>query len=148
MLYFVFKGVKYDIPMCQSHSTYPHNAKKELTSTFQAKFQKIRHKNLYGIKRHLTASAQFFFSQCQQVPGAYLGQILTQTDTSKSSTPKMGRGREIELRRIKNGRLGLDSIVQISDISPVVTDNVWIKLNSFLLFSSFSCRWIKRVRRE
>ena len=60
----------------------------------------------------------------------------------------MGRGREIELRRIKNGRLGLDSIVQISDISPVVTDNVWIKLNSFLLFSSFSCRWIKRVRRE
>ena len=53
----------------------------------------------------------------------------------------MGRGREIELRRIKNGRLGLDSIVQISDISPVVTDNVWIKLNSFLLFSSFSCRW-------
>ena len=32
MLYFLgFKDVKNDIPMCQSHSTRPHNAKKLFT---------------------------------------------------------------------------------------------------------------------
>ena len=36
------KDVKYDIPMCQSHSTRPHNARKLFTSSFQAKFLKIR----------------------------------------------------------------------------------------------------------
>ena len=36
-----FKDVKYDIPMCQSHSTCPHSAKKLFTSSFQATVLKI-----------------------------------------------------------------------------------------------------------
>ena len=140
--------------MCQSYSTRPQPipiVPIMQKSSERHNFKEIPKNSAHIFLRYQTAldgKCSILFSQCQQVPGAYLGQILTQTDTSKSSTPKMGRGREIELRRIKNGRLGLDSIVQISDISPVVTDNVWIKLNSFLLFSSFSCRWIKRARTE
>ena len=73
------------------HSTHPHNVKKLFTLSFQTKFRKIGF-----VKVTCTCSffiyLHFFCSQCQPVPGAYLGQNGPRWPTSNTQKmPKNGR---------------------------------------------------------
>ena len=61
------QDVKYDIPMCQSHSTRPHNAKKLFTSSFQAIFLKIGFTKVTCTCSFL-CTCTFWSSHCSQVP--------------------------------------------------------------------------------
>ena len=94
MLYFLkgwgFKDVKYDIPMCQSHSTRPQFI--QLVTTMQKKALYVIisgeipenwvHKS-YWHKIIFDVPVIFHFSQCKPVPGAYFGKNVTQCDTTK-----------------------------------------------------------------
>ena len=64
----VFKDVKYDIPMCQYHSTRPQPIqlvptmqKKLFTSSFQAKFLKIWFTKFTDTSSFLVCQQNFFF---------------------------------------------------------------------------------------
>ena len=80
--------------MRQSHSTRPQPIqlvptmqKMLFTSSFLAKFMKIRFTNVAGTSSFLYVPADFFFPQCQPVPGAYLGQsgpLWPTSDTQKT----------------------------------------------------------------
>ena len=72
----VFKDVKYDIPMCQYHSTRPQPIqlvptmqKKLFTSSFQVKFLKIRFTKFAGRSSFLVCLQIFFFPSVNQSQG-------------------------------------------------------------------------------
>ena len=76
----VFKDVKYDIPMCQYHSTRPQPIqlvptmqKKLFTSSFQAKFLKIGFTKVTATSIKSYVAANFFVPQSQLVLGACFG---------------------------------------------------------------------------
>ena len=73
----MFKDVKYDIPLCQYHSTRPQPIqlvptmqKKLFTSSFQAKFLKLWFTKVAGTSIKSYVPADFLFSQCKVVLGA------------------------------------------------------------------------------
>ena len=73
----VFKDVKYDIPMCQYHSTRPQPIqlvptmqKKLFTSSFQPKFLKIWFTKVAATSSKSYVAANFFVPQSQVVLGA------------------------------------------------------------------------------
>ena len=85
----VFKDVKYDIPMCQCHSTRPQPI--QLVPTMQKKALYVIisaeiPENLVHKSCCLTVifdeAADFLFSPCQVVPGACLSQIVPNSATS------------------------------------------------------------------
>ena len=101
--------VKYDIPMCQSHSTRPQPIqpipmqKKLFSSSFQAKFPKI-HK-IYCYNLIVDVTVNFLFPQSFPLAGAYLGKNVkkfessnTQQKRSKTDPyePKMAKKRTAE----------------------------------------------------
>ena len=74
------KDVKYDIPMCQSHSTRPRPIqlvptmqKKLLTSSFQAKFLKIRFTKVTCTSSFLMYMQIFFFPLLTSPPCIRMG---------------------------------------------------------------------------
>ena len=76
----VFKDVKYDIPMCQYHSTRPQPIqlvptmqKKLFTSSFQAKFLKIWFTKVTGTSIKSYEPVNIFVPQSQLVLGACFG---------------------------------------------------------------------------
>ena len=87
----MFKDVKYDIPMCQCHSTRPQPIllvptiqKKALYVIISAEIpENLVHKSCC-IKVIFHDAAIFFSSPCQVVPGACLSQIVTNSDTSNT----------------------------------------------------------------
>ena len=109
MLYFekrVFNDVKYDIPMCQYHSTRPQPIqlvptmqKKLFTSSFQAKFLKIRYTKVAGTSSFLMCQQIFFFPILYHSQGhiwakmAHYGPPLTPKKWPKTDPyePKMAK---------------------------------------------------------
>ena len=93
-----FKDVKFDIPMCQSHSTRPQPIqlvptmqKSSLCHHFRQNSWKFGSQKLLT-KAHFWLVVNFLFPQCKPVPGAYLSKNVTLCDTP--NTPKMtGNGR-------------------------------------------------------
>ena len=76
----VFKDVKYDIPMCKYHSTRPQPIqlvptmqKMHFTLSFQPKFLKIWFTKVAATSIKSYIHANFFVPQSQVVPGACFG---------------------------------------------------------------------------